>query len=136
MVKNSYEYWKAGKRQWLVVKKLEAAAQRVTRVKLKMVKSVLGLLALAVIIAITGYAPPFKKNWAFVSIGIVFIFVGAMLGHLFGRSALDVVLLHDRSYLTLITPVIGYMFIILGMVGIFKSKFAAVGGRPPKIGKP
>ena len=101
-----------------------------------MFKLILGLSAIAVAVGVTGYTPPLKKSWAFVSIGIVFTLVSAMLGYLFGRSVLDVVLLHDRNYLTLVTPVIGYMFIILGLVGIFKSKFATMGGRPPKIGKP
>lgn len=86
-----------------------------------MIKLILGLLALVVTVVVTGYTPSFKKSGAFVSMGIVFILVGAMLGHLFGRSALDVVLLHDRNYLTLVTPAIGYLFIILGLVGIFKS---------------
>ena len=86
-----------------------------------MVKLILGLLALAVTVVVTGYTPSLKKSGAFVGMGIVFTLVGAMLGYLFGRSALDVVLLHDRSYLTLVTPAIGYLFIILGLIGIFKS---------------
>lgn len=86
-----------------------------------MIKLFLGLLALIVIVVVTGYTPSLKKSGTFIGMGIVFILVGALLGHLFGRSALDVVLLQDRSYLMLVTPAIGYLFIILGLIGIFKS---------------
>ena len=87
-----------------------------------MIKLILGVLAIAATIVVTGYTPSLKKSGAFVGMGIVFTLVGAMLGHLFGRSALDVVLLHDSNYLTLVTPAIGYAFIILGLVGMLKSK--------------
>lgn len=100
-----------------------------------MFKLILGLLAIAVAILVTGYTPSLKKSGAFVSVGILFIFVGATLGQLFGRSALDVVLLHERNYLTLATPAVGYILVILGLVGIFKSKFVTTKSQPHKIDK-